>query len=92
MCHVLAGALGPGRPRLHRVVRLSYRAAVGRSPSGLDVGPISSYVRRRPPPDAVSPADVYSIADEPTALHLHALFALAERQVSRALFNSIREW
>jgi len=80
MCHVLDLTLGVGL-RLQRVVDLSYRAAVSRSPSGLAVGPISSYIGRRAP-YVVSPAGVYAITDEPTAMHLHALFALSERQVN----------
>lgn len=80
----------PGGRRLHRVVDLSYRAAVSRSPSGLAVGPISSYIGRRAS-YVVSPSAVYSITDEPTAMHLHALFALTERQVDRieALFSTL---
>jgi len=89
MCHVLDRALG-GRRRLQRVVDLSYRAAVNRSPSGLGVGPISSYIGRRAP-YVVSPAAVYSVTDEPTAMHLHALFALSEREVDRleTLFSTL---
>jgi len=89
MCHVLDCALG-GRRRLHRVVDLSYRAVVGRSPSGLGVGPISAYIGRRAP-YVVSPGAVYTITDEPTAMHLHALFALSECQVDRleALFSTL---
>jgi len=67
---------------LHRVVNLSYRAAWYRSPSGLDVGPVSSFLGRQAS-FVVSPDEVYSITDEPTALHLHAVFALSERQVYR---------
>jgi len=89
MCHILDLALG-GRRSLHRVVDVSYRAAVSRSPSGIGVGPISSYIGRRAP-YVVSPEAVYSVTDEPTALHLHALFALKERQVDRleALFSTL---
>ena len=89
ICHILDLALG-GRRNLHRVVDLSYRAAVSRSPSGLAVGPMVSYIGRRAP-YVVSPAAVYSISDEPTAMHLHALFALREHQVDRleALFSTL---
>jgi len=36
-------------------------------------------------------AQVYSVTDEPTAMHLHALFALRERQLERieALFSTL---
>jgi len=89
MCHILDLAVG-GRRRLHRVVDLSYRSAVSRSPSGLGVGPIGSYIGRRAP-YVVSPADIYLVTDEPIAMHLHALFALSERQVDRleALFSTV---
>ena len=88
MCHMLDLALG-GRRSLHRVVDVSYRGAVSRSPSGIGVGPISSYIGRRAP-YVVSPAAVYSVTDEPTALHLHALFALKERQVDR--LEAVLSW
>ena len=81
MCHVLDLALG-GRRRLHRVVDLNYGGGASQSPSGLGVGPVSSYIGRLAP-YVVSPAAIYRVTDEPTAMHLHALFALAERQVDR---------
>jgi len=76
--------------RLHRVVDLSYRVTSYRSPSGLFVGTVASFVGRQAPYLA-SPGEVYSITDEPTALHLHAVFALSERQVDRleAAFSSL---
>jgi len=89
MCHVIDLALG-GRRRLHRIVDLTHRGAVSRAPSGLCVGPIGSYIGRRAP-YVVSPAAVYAITDEPMALHLHAVFALSERQVDRieTLFSTL---
>ena len=86
-CHLTDRAVGRS---LHRVVNLSYRAAWYRSPSGLDVGPVSSFLGRQAS-CVVSPDEVYSITDEPTALHLHAVFALSERQVYRleALFSTL---
>lgn len=72
---------------LRRLFVLSYRAETRRSESsrgggGLEVGPVSAHIGRYPP-YAVAPSEVYDIADERMALHAHALFALAEREVGR---------
>lgn len=68
---------------LRRMFVLSYRAETRRSESrGVEVGPVSAHIGRYPP-YAVAPSEVYDIADEQMALHAHALFALAEREVGR---------
>lgn len=85
---------------LHRVLNLSYRSPFGiltssmtsnSTVSGLPVGPISTYIGRKQP-YAVSPDEVYDhVTDEPTALHVHAVFGLAEPEVGyvEALFSTL---
>lgn len=75
---------------LRRVLVLGYRAETTTSPSGLSLGPVSAHIGRVLP-YCVTPREVYDITDEQMALHLHAIYGLAEREVGRmeALFSTL---
>jgi len=75
---------------LQRVLVLGYRAETTRSPSGLPLGPVSAHIGRVPP-YSVTPREGYGVIDEQVALHMHAIYGLAEREVGHmeALFSTL---
>ena len=77
---------------LRRQVRLGYRPLVENSPSGLQKAPISFHMRGNVPFSLI-PNEVYQIQNEPTALYVEAVLALAEREVGCILgFMSTLVW
>ena len=68
------------RMHMQRVVVLSYKTRVQRSPCGLPMAPVSTHMSRYVP-FVVSPQVSYEITNEQVALHVHAVFALSEPEV-----------
>ena len=65
---------------MQRVLILSYKTRVKYSSCGLPMAPVSTHMSRYVP-FVVSPRLSYEITNEQVALHVHAVFALGEREL-----------
>ena len=64
-----------------KMLLISYMPKLHESPCGLTIGPVSYHMSRYIP-FTTSPRPVYNIDNEQTALFVHAVFALKEREIS----------
>ena len=67
---------------MQRVLVLGYRPRVQKTPGGLVKAPVSYFIGRYLR-HCLSPREVFTISDEQTALYVHAVLGLAEREVGR---------
>ncbi|KAI0212561.1 Jasmonoyl--L-amino acid synthetase JAR1 [Lamellibrachia satsuma] len=65
---------------MQRVLVISYKTRVQYSKCGLPVAPVTTHTNRYFP-FVVSPRGSYEITNEQVALHVHAVFALGDREV-----------
>ena len=77
MTHVISEM---GFFNLQRPFVLMYKTRAKRSAGGVPMGPVSQYIFHYVP-FAVSPEPAFRVDNEQAALHIHAVFALQEREV-----------
>ena len=75
---------------MQRAFVLSYKPCVGKSPGGLDQGPISAHMSRYIP-FVIAPRECYEVTNENAAMHVHAVFGFKEPEVghTEALMSTL---